>query len=292
MTRGFPQRGGRHGDDGLDIGRKGLKPIEDFIDESSRAGKPFFLWYAPFLPHTPHTPPADLLAKYQQKVESKPVAKYYAMCEWFDQTCGDLVKLLEERKLRDNTLIVYVTDNGWIQNPIKNGYDKRSKQTPFEGGVRTPILFSWPGKLKPADRPELVSSIDIVPTILAATGAKPISDLPGLDLWPQLTSGDQIDRETIFGEGFSHDVADVDEPEESLLYRWCIDGNWKLIQTYDGEVNRYQTTHPRQWRGPMLYDLSKDPHEKDNLAGKNPEVVKRLAAKIAAWYPLEIAKLR
>ncbi len=57
MTRGFPEKGGRHGDDGLDIGRQGLKPVEDFIDMAVAQQKLFFLWYAPIMPHTPHNPP-------------------------------------------------------------------------------------------------------------------------------------------------------------------------------------------------------------------------------------------
>ena len=92
------------------------------------------------------------------------------MCDWFDETCGQLVGYLEKKKVRNDTLIVYVTDNGWIQNPNRNGYAPRSKQTPYEGGVRTPIMFSWPnGGLKPADRPDIVSSIALVPTILATS---------------------------------------------------------------------------------------------------------------------------
>ena len=70
MTRGFPQPGGRHGDDGLKIGREGLQPIFDFID--SAGDKPFFLWYAPFLPHEPHYPPARLTNKYKQAGRSGP----------------------------------------------------------------------------------------------------------------------------------------------------------------------------------------------------------------------------
>ena len=67
MTRGFPQPGGRHGDDGLRIGREGMDPIFNFIDEATAARKPFFLWYAPFLPHTPHTPPDRLFQKYRPR---------------------------------------------------------------------------------------------------------------------------------------------------------------------------------------------------------------------------------
>ena len=158
MTRGFPQQGGRHGDDGLKIGRKGLKPIEDFVDLAIEENKPFFLWYGVFLPHTPHNPPERLLKPYKELGLPTSIAKYYANCTWFDETCGQLIDLLEKRNLRDDTIIVYVTDNGWIQNPEKNGYAPRSKQTPYEGGIRTPIMFSWPnGKLKNGSRKDVAS---------------------------------------------------------------------------------------------------------------------------------------
>ncbi len=91
MTRGFPNPGGRHGDDGLKIGREGMEPVFEFIDHAIAEKKPFFLWYAPFMPHTPHTPPDRLFQKYKAKgIESDHVARYYAMVEWFDETCGQL----------------------------------------------------------------------------------------------------------------------------------------------------------------------------------------------------------
>ena len=65
-----------------------------------------------------------------------------------------------------------------------------------------------------------------------------------------------IDRSGIFGEGFAHDIADIEKPEASLLYRWRIEGKWKLLLTYDGEVNRYKSSHPREELRPQLFDLS------------------------------------
>jgi uncharacterized sulfatase len=290
MTRGFPQPAGRHGDDGLKIGREGLAHVQRFVDMAVAKDKPFFLWYAPFLPHTPHTPPKRLLSKYQKEGRPAPIACYYAMCEWFDETCGTLLDYLEKKGIRDKTLIVYVTDNGWIQDPKRGGYAPRSKQTPYEGGVRTPIVFSWPKVLKPARRDEIVSSVDLVPTILAAAGARTPQGLPGLNLLPNLTEGTRITRSAIFGEGFAHDIADIENPEASLLYRWCIEGPWKLILTYDGEVNRYRSTYPRTEKRPQLFNLLKDPYEKTNVAEDYPEEVSRLAEKIAAWYPLKERK--
>lgn len=293
MTRGFPEKGGRHGDDGLKIGRNGMEPIGQFLDAAVAKEKPFFLWYAPFLPHTPHNPPQRLLNKYKSPDRPITIAKYYAMCDWFDETCGELLDMIDDKGQRENTLVVYVTDNGWIQSPDSKKYAPRSKQTPYEGGVRTPITYRLPGKIAPAVREELASSIDIVPTMLAAAGA-PIPDgLPGLNLLPSLKSESAIERDTIFGEGFAHDIADIEKPEASLLFRWCIEGKpsadhrWKLLLTYDGEVNRYTSTHPRTERRPQLFDLKNDPAEKTNLAGTNPDVVARLVEKINGWYPVK-----
>ncbi|NND99022.1 MAG: sulfatase [Pirellulaceae bacterium] len=291
MTRGFPEKGGRHGDDGLKIGREGMQPINEFLDLVKEEDKPFFIWYAPFLPHTPHNPPQRLMDKYSSPDRPITVAKYYAMCDWFDETCGQLLGMIDDKGMRDNTLVVYVTDNGWIQDPKKNGYAPRSKQTPYEGGIRTPIMYRLPGKIKPTERTELVSSIDIVPTILAAAGASIPRDLPGLNLMPNLTSGDPIERDTIYGESFAHDIADVDDPEASLLFRWAIQGNYKLLLTYDGEVNRYQSTHPRTEKRPQLFDLIADPTEQTNIAAEHPDIVKRLANKINAWYPVKKRKV-
>lgn len=292
MTRGFPERGGRHGDDGLKIGREGMEPIFEFIDHSVKEDKPFYLWYAPFLPHTPHNPPQDLFDKYLAKEENQFVARYYAMCEWFDQTCGQLIDYVDGKGLSENTMFVYVCDNGWIQNTEKNGYAPRSKQSANEGGTRQPIMYCWPGVIEPGDRGnQLASSIDIVPTMLAAAGMEVPGNLPGLDLMPILKSGDPTPRKKVFGEGFAHDIANVDKPEDSLLYRWIVKDQWKLLLTYDGKVNRYASSHPRTEKRPQLYNLLEDPHEKMNLAADNPEVVKDLAAEISGWWPVTERKV-
>lgn len=288
MTRGFPQPGGRHGDDGLKIGREGMTPVFDFIDRSVAQEKPFFVWYAPFMPHTPHTPPDHLFQKYKAKgIESDFVARYYAMVEWFDETCAQLMDHLAAQGVADNTLIVYVGDNGWIQREDSPDFAPRSKQSANEGGVRQPTMFCWPGVILPGNRgTQLCSSVDIVPTLLAAAGTTIPENLPGYNLLPILKSGQPTPRQVAFGETFAHDVADIDKPEESLLYRWVIDGKWKLLLTYDGKLGRYAQHHPRTEKRPQLYDLLDDPHEDRNLAAEHPEVVARLAAELQQWWPV------
>jgi len=288
MTRGFPQPGGRHGDDRLKIGREGMEPVFEFIDHATAEKKPFFIWYAPFMPHTPHTPPDRLFQKYKAKgIESDFVAKYYAMVEWFDETCGQLMDRIEQKGLLDNTLFVYVGDNGWIQSENSGGYAPRSKQSANEGGTRQPIMFSWKGVIQPGMRGEqLCSSIDMMPTALAAAGAPIPEKLPGINLLPVLKTGAPTPRQECFGETFAHDVADIDKPEASLIYRWVVEGKWKLLLTYDGRLGRYASSHPRTEKRPQLFDLLADPHEDKNLAKENPEVVARLAQRLQEWWPV------
>lgn len=289
MTRGFPEPGGRHGDDGLKIGREGMEPITTFLDHAVAEKKPFFLWYAPFLPHTPHNPPERLFAKYKAKgIASDFVARYFAMVEWFDETCGELLAALDARGLTENTLVVYVGDNGWIQRPDANAYAPRSKQTAYEGGVRQPILYRWPGVIAPGERgEELASTIDIVPTALAAAGLPVPSHLPGYNLLPVLKSGAPTPRKLVFGETFAHDIPAIENPQRSLVYRWVNDGRWKLLLTYDGEVSsRYASSNPRDERRPQLFDLLADPHEERNVAATHPEVVARLADQLHQWWPV------
>jgi uncharacterized sulfatase len=214
------------------------------------------------------------------------------MCEWFDETCGELLGHLERKGLARNTLVVYLADNGWIQDPHANGYAPRSKQSAYEGGTRQPILLCWPGVISPQKRHELVSSIDLAPTILSAAGLTAPANLPGLDLLPLVRDGTPLKRNMIFGEGFAHDVADLDKPEATLLYRWAIDGEWKLLLTYDGVVGRHASSHPRTERRPQLFDVLADPHENTNLAASHPEVVALLAKEIAQWWPVTERKVQ
>lgn len=303
MTRGYPKPAGRHGDDGLNIGRRpadaprssegtdidgSMKPLFDFIDTAVEEDKPFFVWYAPFLPHTPHNPPARLLNKYKAEGRPLSIARYYAMVEWLDDTCGALINKLDDKGLSENTLVIYVTDNGWVQNPKGGGYVERSKRSPNEMGTRNPIMYRWPGKIAPQDRTELATSLDIYPTILAAAGADIPDDRPGLNLLPNLKNKKPIDRNTIFGESFAHDIADIYNPEASLLYRWVIQGNMKLLLTYDGIPGKMK--YPPKTFEPQLYDLKKDPFENNNLAKDHPDKVKELTALLNGWYQPKQAK--
>ena len=285
MTHGDPDRGGRHGDEGLKIGRQGLKPIFDFI--KAAGDKPFFVWYAPFLPHTPHNPPERLLSKYRAADRPIQLARYYAMCEWFDETCGQLLDFVDEQGLRKETIVIYVTDNGWIQRTPETkvpegwrpSFAPKSKQSPFDGGTRTPIMVRWPGKVRPGTRQQLASSIDIAPTVLRACGIQPLESMPGIDL-VDLSAGRGPSHPRLYGESYAHDIADLNDPSKTLLYRWCIEDNWKLLLTYDGTIGRYNAVHPQTASSPLLFDLSADPHEQQDISKAHPDVVRRLTGEL------------
>jgi uncharacterized sulfatase len=273
MTAGDPGTGGRHGDVGLEIGRKTLAPIREFVDEAVRDGHPWMVWYAPMMPHDPHTPPERFLSRYRDRAPSLAVAKYWGMVEWFDETCGELLDDLDRRGVSTNTVVVYVTDNGWITDPATGRYAPRSKQSPYDGGLRTPILVRWPGHIAPRREETPVSSVDIFPTLMRLAGIEPAADLPGVDL---LDRRAVRRRGAVFGECFTHDAVDLERPAAGLRWRWVVEGNWKLIA-------------PAPWNEPTgrpeLYRLDRDPLELDDRSAAEPGRVRRLQRRLDDWWP-------
>ena len=290
MTHGDPERGGRHGDEGLKIGRQSMDPIKSFIDQALSRAKPFLVWYAPFLPHTPHNPPLEFIKKYDNKKLSKDEVKYYAMCEWFDSTCGELIDYLDQKKIRKDTLVIYVCDNGWAaastneQDPHQRQwkrYAQRSKSSPFEKGIRTPIMFSWPHKITPLRSQDLAHAIDFFPTLASVTDIKTNIDLPGINL---LNEKIRKARKRIFGT--SHSVYNMTpgDPDGTLQYQWCIEGNWKLLLRHNGlDTTFYKQLHIWDKKPLRLYNLKLDPHEKEEVSSENPEVTERIKKQIHQW---------
>lgn len=292
MTHGDPKRGGRHGDLGLKIGRKSMMPITNFIDEATKKNEPFLLWYAPFLPHTPHNPPERLLKKYTQPGRATDVAKYYAMCEWFDETCGELLGYLDKKKLTKNTVVIYICDNGWVaksensndpNQKLWKGYALRSKGSPYENGIRTPIMVSWPGRVAPSRSPYLAHAIDLFPTIAAVAGFKTPDNLTGINL---LDKKSLESRKAVYGVTNSIYNMTPDSPDGTLQYLWCVESDWKLLLRFKGkDTTKYKNTHIWDKVPTQLYNLKNDPHEHINVADKHPNIVSRLRKMINAWHP-------
>ncbi len=269
MTHGDVTRGGRHGDEGLKIGRQTMQPIYDAIEKAQAENKPFFIWYGVFLPHTPHNAPERLFEKYSKVAPNEPTAWYWANCEWFDETCGELIDYLKRKGIYEDTLIVYTCDNGWRQHPQKrNRFDVKSKQQPHEMGVRTPIFLTHSGTLKPLqDETTLASNIDIAPTILQACGIDVPEAMRGLDL---RDTQSLKERDRVFVEAYEHEsnLDQLDDIDHGLRARVVIDGWDKLIRFPDRSE---------------LYDLRNDVDDLHDLSSRHPEKVKQLEAVIDRW---------
>ncbi|MDE2755464.1 MAG: sulfatase-like hydrolase/transferase, partial [Acidobacteriota bacterium] len=253
-----------NGDAGLTIGRQTLQPIHDFVDRAAAEGKPFFVWYAPFLPHLPHNPPRRHLEPYAEDSRVPDhLAPYYACITWLDETVGDLLGALRQRDLLRQTLVVFVVDNGYVVDPENPNRSVRSKNTPFEQGIRTPILIGWEGQTSPGTHAGLVSTIDLAPTLLAAAGiGEAGTELPGMDLMPVVRGRATLPPRPVFGEIYRGYAVELEQPEEEVLFRWVRWGNHKLILPEGSD------------EGAMLFDLTADPNELNNLAG-NPQLRSR-----------------
>jgi uncharacterized sulfatase len=266
-----------NGDAGLNIGRDTMQPIADFLDEHGK--QPFFLWYAPFLPHEPHNSPEKYRASYENNpAVSEHLVDYYASCSEFDATVGQLMKMMETRNLTKNTIFVFVIDNGWQPVEKKNSrtgkypVDIRSKRSPFDYGLRTPILIRWDGHTKPATHEALCNSVDIVPTILDAVGIKDLTaKMPGRSLLPSSIGTTPLVDGPVFGEIYPGDATTLGHPARDVAYRWVREGRWKLIVPHRqrGEIWRNYV------KDVSLFDVVADPHEKNNLS-KDPSHQQRI----------------
>ncbi len=180
---------------------------------------------------------------------------------------------LEKEGLTQDTIVVYISDNGWIPRADKPLVDfERSKMSPFDGGVRSPILVSWPGHIKPTVIDDAASAVDIMPTLLKLAGAKVPADGDGIDL---LDDAALRARPFVPGQNSTHDIVEIGKPASSLRYRWLVAGQLKLIVS--SGLNG--ATEP-----PRLFDLKADPGEVKDLASARPEDVKRLTAMLDGWW--------
>ncbi|MEM6916934.1 MAG: sulfatase-like hydrolase/transferase, partial [Verrucomicrobiota bacterium] len=265
--------------------RETMAPIEEFILECEEEGTPWLVWYAPYLPHQPHDSPEQ----FYDIAESTPGVKphevpYFASIAQFDETVGRLVKFVEENADISRTIFVFVTDNGW--SPSERPETKRpqefakratSKRSPFDEGVRSPILIRWDGVIPVGVQEELVSSIDIVPTLLRLAGVddKKIDMLPGEDLLGELDP-----ERAVFGAIYPGDASSLGNPAQDVAYRWIREGDYKLI------VPR----GPAAWGGYLdamgLFRVSEDPYEESDLATDPAleRVVSDLLEKLDEWW--------
>lgn len=297
FTHGMTVKG-RHGDDGLAIGRRTMAPILEFLDLAAAEDKPFFVWYAPMMPHDPHNAPERYEEPYRGLGLDPKVLKYYAMITWFDETVGTLMAELDRRGLRDDTLTLFVVDNGWVAPPDGERtlrFDERSKNSPFDLGLRTPIMIRFPGRVPPGRHEDLVSTIDVVPTLLEAAGLRPTPDMTGLSLLPPARGDGPLPRDAVFGELYLHTARELETPSVNLTFRWIRQGPWKLVAPADNP-NAALEEHPRRIRerGSMLFNLRDDPLEERDLADdpRHAQTLAELRRRLDQWWNPPSPELR
>jgi arylsulfatase A-like enzyme len=246
------------------FGREALNFLREHLGK-----KPVFL-YLPFnAPHSASTlaednggqkpgvqAPEEDVAKYSDAVKDEKLARYYAAVTHMDKAIGGVLKALDAAGQYDNTIILFLSDNGGSGNG-GNAPLRGSKSTMWEGGLRVPFIMRWPGKV-PAGKvtDEFLTTLEIVPTLLAATGAAAPTKvtLDGFDMLPVLRGEKPSARTEMFWQRRADKAARV--------------GQWKWLDSAKGKG---------------LYDLATDPGETNDLSQENPDVVKLMQTRFAAW---------
>ena len=267
----------------------------DRINEAARQflrdnqDRPFFLYYPTTVPHLALQVPADSLKEYEGKFPEEPYqgdggylphrtphAAYAAMITRLDREIGKLLALVDQFGLRENTIVIFTSDNGPLWDRF-GGTDtdffdsaagmRGRKGNYYEGGCKVPCIVRWTGKIKPGTTNERVTGFeDWMPTLLELVGAKDAtpSGIDGISFAPTLLGKTQPARPFLYRESQAYDG------------QQCVRvGNWKAIRT---------NLHPRpaakdKTPGAIeLYDLKNDPTESKNVAAQHPDVVAKMAA--------------
>jgi len=230
--------------------------------------KPFLL-YVPFnAPHAPLEAPEALIEKHA-RIADKKRRVFAAMVDAMDSAAGRILRKLDEEGAADNTVVLFFSDNGGpIEQGARNTPLRGAKGSVYEGGLRVPAILRWPGHIRSGTRSrQLMTAMDVFPTLAAAAGVAPLNRLPfdGRNLWKHLASGKAAPREDIF---FAI--------ERGGRTQYAVRrNNWKLIrEASGGEVKD------------TLYNLEEDPSETTGIAGRNPALVKDLARRIPPWCAL------
>ncbi len=234
------------------------REAEAFIDR--RKDAPWFLYCAFTAVHAPFVSPKAYIDRFTG-VEPQGRANYLAMLSLLDDTIGRILGKLREHGLEERTLIFVASDNGGPGGAASNGVFRGTKWTLWEGGIRSPILIQWKGRI-PGGRmlPHMVTQLDWMPTAVAAAGGEVKAEwnLDGANLLPLL-------------EGRTDKA-----PHTALFWRFGIqyavrEGDWKLVKAHISHTE------------PKLFNLAKDPGEQTDLAAQEPAKVKHLQALWDEW---------
>ena len=248
-----------------------IQRASKFIKTNKKA--PFFLYYAFNTPHYPLQP----LREWRDYYKNLPMPRrdYAAFISTTDEYIGRLIKIIDDEGIRNNTIIMYLSDQGHSCEDRTfggGGYAgpyRGAKFSLFEGGIRVPAMISWPGNL-PADRSvnEVCLSMDLLPTLAKLSGITDIPvDIEGQDISPVITSNASSQHKVIFWQ---------------LADQWAVrKGDWKLIGNPKDPANPNSINKERDKL--FLVNLSADIHESINLADKEPTKLKEMIQEYLSW---------
>lgn len=234
---------------------------------------PFFLYVAFNAPHTPLQAKEEDLAQYPGLRGKR--KKYAAMVDALDQGVGEVLGALEQQGIADNTLVLFVNDNGGrLASRATNDPLRAGKATVYEGGIRVPAIVRWPGGDLRGGREvdELMGYIDVYPTLKRIVGhtapnPRPVDGLNVLDVVREGAAAPVRDW-------FSF-LALEEEGVQSALTSWP----WKLIVKEDGALDTAFAADAEM----ELYRLDRDPYEKNDLAPEHPQRVAELFERLRAF---------
>ncbi len=262
---------------------KGTHRVDIFADQAIRFMRenrknPFFMHMAYYSVHSKLEPVPEFIGKYQGRKDIDPV--YASMIEKMDQGIGKIMAELDRLGLRENTLVLFCSDNGGIcktssQRPFRSG-----KGSYFEGGIRVPLVVRWPGKVKALSMCEVpVIGTDFYPTFLEVAGLPVPAGklLDGESLVPLLTQNGTFPERALFWHFpiYLQKYAGAGDDAHDALFRTRPGsavrmGGWKLHEYFeDGRLE--------------LYDLEADPGERMNMAGIHPEKCAKMHAVLKKW---------
>jgi arylsulfatase A-like enzyme len=232
----------------------------EFI-EANRA-QPFFAYIATNAPHTPLEVAEELAAPFRAQGLDETTARVYGMVRNIDDNVGRLLAHLKRLDLEQDTLVVFLTDNGPQQRRYNAGL-RGLKGSVYEGGIRVPLLMRWPRLFKAGATVEaLAAQIDLVPTLLEACGVR-------------LPKGLRLDGRSLLGLAAGREVV---WPERTLFVQWHRGDAPEPFRNAAVRTSRYKLVD-----GKELYDLANDPGEEHDIAAAQPRMVAALRAAYERW---------
>jgi len=255
----------------------------DFIESNARA--PFFVYIPTNVPHVPLEIKQEEFADYTAMGLDETTARHYGMLTNLDTNFGRLMAQLERLNLEDETLVIFMSDNG----PVGNRYNaslRDKKGSVYDGGIKVPFFLRWPGKVLPdRDVDTIAAHIDVLPTILGLCGVPIPAELrlDGRNLTPLIQSGDSADWEhrTLFFQQCRPDPDGIDEPR---LFTHCAarDQRYKIVMT--AGTMRERNTKGIGVEETELYDMIDDPGETRDISRDHPEIVLAMREAYREWF--------